>query len=79
MNTIDLIGLIVLVIVANTLITIYLYPSQRPDYWWFPGAWIFFILYDELWEPIRDYIWPPPYNPNDPNMRRKLFSPPRIA
>jgi hypothetical protein len=69
----------VLVIVANTLITIGLYPSAKPDYWWLPGAWLFFILYDRVWVPIRNRIWPPPYNPNDPNMRKRLFNPPRIA
>ena len=38
--------MIALLIVANTLITIYLYPTQRPDYWWLPGAWIWFQVYD---------------------------------
>jgi hypothetical protein len=63
--------ILVLTIVANTLITIYLYPAQKPTYWWLPGAWI--------WFKIRDLIWPYDPNANDPNKRRKFFTPPRIA
>ena len=72
-------AIVMLVIIANTLITIGLYPSKKPDYWWLPGAWIFFLLYDRVWVPIRNRIWPPPFDPKDPNMRRRTFAPPRIA
>jgi hypothetical protein len=68
--------ILMLIIVANTLITIYLYPTQRPDYWWLPGAWIWFSLRDWVWIPIKEYIWPETIK--DPN-KRKRFSPPRIA
>lgn len=61
----------VLTIVANTLITIYLYPTKAPDYWWLPGAWIWFKLTDFFF-PVDPYA-------NDPTKRRKFFSPPRIA
>lgn len=64
-------AILVLTIVANTLITIYLYPKMKPDYWWLPGAWI--------WFKIRDYIWPVDPNANDPNKRKRFYSPPRIA
>jgi hypothetical protein len=58
----------VLTVVANTLITIYLYPSQKPDYWWLPGSWIWFKL--------REWFWPPP--PSAEELRRR-FRAPRIA
>jgi hypothetical protein len=68
-------AIVALTIVANTLITIYLFPSQRPDYWWLPGAWIWFLIYDRVWIPIKHYIWPE----TDPDKKRRMFSPPRIA
>lgn len=61
----------VLAIVANTLITIYLFPKQAPDYWWLPGAWIWFLL--------KEYLFPVDSDPTDPNKRRRVFNPPRIA
>lgn len=64
-------AIMVLTIVANTLITIYLYPSQKPNYWWLPGAWIWFKL--------NDIFFPVDPNSKDPNKRRKFFTPPRIA
>lgn len=64
--------LVALLMVANLLITIYLYPTQRPDYWWLPGLWIFLLLRDRVWTPIKYSIWP------ETNPKRK-FSPPRIA
>jgi hypothetical protein len=63
--------LIALILVANLFITIYLYPRKRPDYWWLPGAWIWFKLHD--------YLWPIDPEASDPNKRRKFFAPPRIA
>jgi hypothetical protein len=66
-----------LLIVANLLLTIYFYPTQRPDYWWLPGAWIWFLIRDRIWVPLREYIWPETIT--DPNKRRRMFSPPRIA
>ena len=67
--------ILALVIVANTLITIYLYPGFRPDYWWLPGAWLWFQLRDRVWIPLRNYIWPE----LDPNRPPRRFTPPRIA
>ncbi len=73
-------AILVLVIVANMIITVALYPSHTPDYWWLPGAWIFFLLYDRVWVPIRNRIWPPMFDPKDPNKRlKRTFAPPRIA
>lgn len=62
--------IIVVFIVANTLITIYLYPSQRPDFWWIPGAWVWFKFQDLL-------ISLNPY-PTDSTGRRR-YPAPRIA
>ena len=75
------IAIVALTIVANTLITIYLYPSQRPDYWWLPGAWIVFLIYDYIWRPFRNWLYSYTDDPDskDPNKRRKFFAPPRIA
>jgi hypothetical protein len=67
------ITLVALAIVANTLIMIYLFPTKRPDYWWLPGALIWFMIYDYLWTPVRDFIWPP----IDPTKPRWVL--PRIA
>ena len=61
----------VLVVIANTLITIYFYPKMKPETLWIPGAWI--------WFKIRDYFWPVDPNANDPNKRKRFYSPPRIA
>jgi hypothetical protein len=73
-------AIVIIAIIANTLITIGLYPSQKPDYWWLPGAWILFLLNDKVWKPIRNRIWPPPFDPKDPNKRlKRTFAPPRIA
>jgi hypothetical protein len=70
-------AILVLAIVANTLLIIYLFPTQRPDYWWLPGASLWFLLHDRVWVPIREYLWPETIK--DPNKRRRMFSPPRIA
>ena len=72
-----LFAVIVLLIVANTLITIYFFPTQAPDYWWLPGAWIWFLLRDRVWIPLKEYLWPETIR--DPNKRRRMFNPPRIA
>ncbi len=69
--------LLTMVIVANTLITLTLYPSKKPDYWWLPGAWIWFKLRDLVLIPVWDYLYPETIQ--DPNKRRRLYSPPRIA
>lgn len=75
------VAVVVLAIILNTLITIILYPSQKPTYWWLPGAWIVFQLYDRIWIPLRDWWYSYTVDPNskDPNKRRKFFAPPRIA
>jgi hypothetical protein len=72
-------AILVLAVIANTLITIGLYPSQKPNYWWLPGAWIVFLLHDRVWVPIRNRIWPDDPNSRDPNKRRRTFMPPRVA
>ena len=67
-------AIFMLAIVANTIITILLYPSQKPNYWWLPGAWIWFKFRDLIWVPLYTWMYPA----TDPNIR-KHFAPPRIA